>query len=554
MATYTDHLQLIKLSLKDPMDVELLNQNMDKLDAAFHAIDPDVEIPDVAEVLEHMDAVEQATDAANTAAASISKRSALASGYTTLIPENTDYDDLTTTGNYRCSTAGSAGTMIHAPSTTAAHRLTVLSTTDSSKLLQLAVVNWSQGALIRYRSSTDRGVTWKPADGWFTLATRTDLENAEAGLEASVEAVAEEVTALHARVSESDLPAYYFENSYLPGKIDLILANRRTLAAAGCQRLVESVFFTDPHFFRDTPASSDNGLQSVKLIRYILDKTNIGFVVCGGDLTSGSAMTNLQCRTLFSAVRELMAPIWDKAFLCVGNHEWNNPSNDPDQTAEETDFLQVYPHLIGDKARFIGGYESSAGSYWTDDPMNRVRTFFLGCNSVGNLVYAQFQWLFSALKETPAGYTIVVYSHVALGTDGGSVVYLGNFERVAALLDAVKNGESYSYQWPSTSAPLTYDFSGSQLDVACVLSGHKHRDLDKVTSGGIPIISTMCDRGPTGSSSEAYIAAKTIGTVREQTIDVVQIDLTNKTVDLTRIGGSYDGTGPLSSPNRHYAY
>lgn len=60
--------------------------------------------------------------------------------YATAISANTDYDTLTTAGNYTCSTSANAQSMTHCP-VTIAHRLTVIATTASARLIQLVIPN-----------------------------------------------------------------------------------------------------------------------------------------------------------------------------------------------------------------------------------------------------------------------------------------------------------------------------------------------------------------------------------------------------------------------------
>ena len=440
------------------------------------------------------------------------------------IPDNTDYNDLTTPGNYKCTSTSHAGKMTNAPFTTA-HSLKVMKTSNATTIYQIA---YGYSGRIVYR--VYRAGTWDTE--WKKVATVNEMQP------------------IIDRVLADDIPSYYFANNYLPERIAKIQANRKTAGV----KLIENVFFTDPHYWTVTTDTPLNGLQSTKLIKYIMDRTNIGTIVCGGDLVSGR-MTPDQCITLFEAVRNLLTPIWDHTYMVVGNHEWNKPGSD--YPAENLlKFPQFYNQFVADKYQSIGSCETNCGSYIVDDKLNSIRYFMLGCSSSGTLTYRQFQWFFNRVVDTPTGYTIIVYSHVGLAKRDGVVEYIDStVVPFINLLDAAKTKAEFSYNWPNTSWTGTHNFANDNIDVACVLSGHCHGDIDKISDGGIPVISTTCDRGPSGGSGhEAFDAVRVIGTITEQAIDVVQIDITNKTIDLTRIGGSYDGTGAMADPDRHYTF
>ena len=590
----------------------------------------------VAEEVQSLTALSTATTNA------LSKRSALNYGAATTIEEETDYDELTTPGNYKCTSQEHASTMIHGPGN-ASHRLFVYETT-SGNLVQIAFVNVSSGVQIKYRSKASNASTWTPSESWHSVVNQKKLD------------------ALEASLTGGDIPDYYYDNGYLNDRISEIISKRNTYGtrSPACKQLIESIFITDPHFYRNTVATSDNGLQSVKLIKNIIDKTNIDHVVCGGDMTNGDTMTNAQCRTLFSAIREHMAPIWNDTFMCVGNHEWNNPSASAAQEVNQTNFIQIFNGFISDKTKCYTEYETDLCCYCVDDAVNKLRTYYLGCTRGGTMTYGSFKWFFNSVINTPEGYSILVYSHIALKRENGVAVWIDqSFEPFVNLLNAAKNGLYFAYNWKNTSWTGTHDFKNDTYDVVGIISGHIHLDLSKytteamlanfengsllewypitsyvvgdivkrttvdgeittateykcieantdvsfnadhwdkvlsistgktwaewaanttyavgarikVTNGStityyvcnyantdsvfnsnhwdvyafksFPVISTTCDRSALSTSSDLLKAARVKGTISEQAFDVVQIDMTNRTIDMTRIGGSTVGS------------
>lgn len=64
MATQSTFLRLVKPAMTDPADISVINQNMDRIDAAISALDPNGHVPDIADVQAQMTACESAAQAA----------------------------------------------------------------------------------------------------------------------------------------------------------------------------------------------------------------------------------------------------------------------------------------------------------------------------------------------------------------------------------------------------------------------------------------------------------------------------------------------------------
>lgn len=78
------------------------------------------------------------------------------------IPANTDYDTITTAGNYRCVSIANATSMTNCPSQKA-HILTVIETADTpDRLIQIIIENLNVGTGIFYRIKDINGFSpWK---------------------------------------------------------------------------------------------------------------------------------------------------------------------------------------------------------------------------------------------------------------------------------------------------------------------------------------------------------------------------------------------------------
>ena len=105
------------------------------------------------------------------------------------------------------------------------------------------------------------------------------------GMESLNEKVAEIQNALN--IKDYNIPSYYFTASgNWPGLDQKI--NQIQAALPAEEEGMAFIFFTDPHF-------SKNEGHSKELIRYILNKTGIPFVICGGDISNvGGGKTALQ--------------------------------------------------------------------------------------------------------------------------------------------------------------------------------------------------------------------------------------------------------------------
>ena len=91
----------------------------------------------------------------------------------TMIPDNTNYDSLTTDGTYKCTTAAHAGTMTNAPASNA-HTLYVINSAVSGWVVQIAFINSVANFLVKARIKNSDN-TWYPSNSgtnkWITLQT-----------------------------------------------------------------------------------------------------------------------------------------------------------------------------------------------------------------------------------------------------------------------------------------------------------------------------------------------------------------------------------------------
>ena len=304
-------------------------------------------------------------------------------------------------------------------------------------------------------------------------------------------------------------------------------------------------FITDPHFWNTgedgTAHGVQSGFQSVKLLKLLMEKVNLPFIVNGGDMHSGSSATADTARRLLAEARAYYAPVWDHMYSILGNHEWNLNASGRLSIAE------IYSAMLKDKEPYYGSI-SSRGDYWFDNAMQKIRYICIGCNETSGMLDAQVRWFGEEMLTVPAGYTVVVVTHAACQGSGG--LHLNStFEPFLSIIDAVNAKTSCTVS--ISGADRTFNYSGLDgVTVACVLSGHAHVDGDLASTGGVHIIATTCDAcfGNTLDDGGSTIE-RAIGTKFEHAFDVVQIDTRNRMIYLTRFGASL-----LANKDRSFSY
>lgn len=334
---------------------------------------------------------------------------------------------------------------------------------------------------------------------------------------------------INAILTKDDLPEYYTEE-YLEERIAAI---RSHIDGASVNLRGDMfAFITDPHFWNTgndgTGHAVQNGFQSVKLIKLLMEKVNLPFVINGGDLHSGSSASADTARELLAEARAYYAPIWDHMYSILGNHDWNINADGRLSLAE------IYSELVKDKEPRFGAI-SSRGDYWFDNAVQKIRYFCIGCNETSGMLDAQVTWFGDQLKETPSGYTVIVITHAACQGSGG--LHLNTtFENYLKLMDAANAKQSITLS--IRVAPFDYT-SLNDVVVAAVLSGHAHTDGDLASEGGIPVIATTCDFCDGNTlNDQGQTIERSLGTKYEHAFDVVQIDLREEKIYTTRIGAS----------------
>ena len=323
-----------------------------------------------------------------------------------------------------------------------------------------------------------------------------------------------------------EIPAYYFENGYLEGKIEKIKKNIEST-----QEGVTFPYLTDGHW-------RDNGKQSFPLIKHIGEQVNLPFTVYGGDNifafgTKESAME--EAEYYLKAMRD-----YGKVFGVKGNHDITIRNGWHDEGGYTATQKEIYDYTTRPIANLVKGVEGECYYYW-DDKKQGVRYIVLDLfenintsRSWGvNYGFSQKQanWLVQkALKCKDK--TLVVFTHAPIDPKLGGAEMM---KFLHELFIAVQNREKFTH---NEGVKIKADFTKSNNTIACIISGHAHRDESNFERGVLSI-GTICDAWYNDDPKLKHLPRQR-GTTNEQAFDIMTINTATKRIHAVRIGQGED--------------
>lgn len=292
--------------------------------------------------------------------------------------------------------------------------------------------------------------------------------------------------------SFDSLPDHWAE--YLPAKIRAVQQAQAASGLTGDSFL----FFTDYHH-------KYNAKRSPAVMARIMEACGIGKVFFGGDLINHFAAGSTA--EVIAEISDALdtIPLKDSLYAVDGNHEHhkqNEPQYDPGHAVDYSLLAKRHEARIG----WVDAY----GSYWVDNAAQRLRYFLVSCEASAAVSPEAGASAAAELDRVPEGYTVVLITHFAVDRDSA----IPDSEGLVTVLDK-----------------LQALASGGDIKVACVLSGHIHRDRANTGAYSFPVIATTTDAY--GKSGEIEMTA---GTVTEQAFEAVILDTASRTVRLIRIG------------------
>ena len=310
--------------------------------------------------------------------------------------------------------------------------------------------------------------------------------------------------------SES-LPSYYFEDNYITNEVSEIKSKYSDCGYSGDI----FAFITDVHW-------QQNPGRSPLMLMYLMRNTALKRIVFGGDaITDGKSKE--EALKMIADFRNVFRFVnGDKWLPIIGNHELNDPG--ASKPSLRLNISQAYAALIKEQEGIITPIDPYV-SYWDNKPQ-KIRYYLVGLTYTSGFSSSSTTAFLSSLHSVEDGWSVIVCSHGGLNGKSGSEEAIDSvLGGVIGGVDAAANKTSIQYNDQS------YDFSSKNISIVCMLSGHTHKQSVLASNGGVNII--VC---PTDGGVESGGLTRGVGTINENAFEVVEIDKTNKIINLIRIG------------------
>lgn len=364
-----------------------------------------------------------------------------------------------------------------------------------------------------------------------------DISVSDCPIDHRLDNIAKECKALDNRVkalengSEDSIPDYYRE--YMNNKASII--NKQFYSING---VVSSfAFITDVHYYR-------NQCNSKHLLKYLLDKTYLNSIVCGGDVASARTNGDVLDKEIsehLSLVRNVTS-IGAVFHDIKGNHDYGGDSFSYPNAARVNHILQNEENVMPD---------GNVCAYYYDDNHAKIRYIVYDSSDHYMMIYiqsSQLQWICNSIINKPTGFDVVFIGHASaykqLALDDAEYSRLNGLK---LLQNAYANKENFSF------GNVAADFRNTDGELLLTLTGHIHLDCQS-WEGGSWKVSTLCDTDAWGNLSSNpkglyEVPDKIKGTTSEQAFDVVTFDKSNRIIYFNRIGGGYDRTFNMNPIN-----
>ena len=340
-----------------------------------------------------------------------------------------------------------------------------------------------------------------------------------------------------------EVPSYYFDDSYLTNKI----ASINTIGTGLGRQSGRAIFITDYHM-------EDNAKQSPALARYIMQNAGVRNVIFGGDAynkDTGSKIGGYKKLANFVSQFETLHRNGN-LYMITGNHEQNDPAaNEPDLRISQEAVFQIMNQPYQNIINCFDG----TNTFWFDDDGEKIRYYCIDALYNSAISDAAMLAVFSSLLTVPEGYAVIVFSHTGTIYTGSTIAEIEitglttKFEKIMRCFAAMNDGESVSIEVGSST--YTYDFTNKARTFIGAITGHIHVDGYYIYDDRFPVIAVACD---TGAYKATWSGIRTAGTITEQAFDVVQFDVSQKKIYMTRIGWGNDrvfsfgeNAGPITS-------
>ena len=303
-----------------------------------------------------------------------------------------------------------------------------------------------------------------------------------------------------------EVPAYFAEN--LATAISTAESNMDAVGRDG----ETFVFFSDLHW----PV---NAKHSPGLIKRIVEELPINFVICGGDLITGSRNVADMVNSMKSCV-DAFASLPVRFYTTIGNHDDNRHSDSAAATWAKAKTYNLMQKQFDTETSGSG----PECTYYVDIPATKTRVIVLDSEAQSSAIRAsEVTWLTEVLASAPNGWHAMIFLHIMYTWNNWYVGMTADDLFRTALGNDI------------CDACDTHNASGTGATVEAIFCGHTHFDAELTSTAGIPIIIIDSDMMTTASVVDGVQNA-TKGTITEQCLDIVTMDYANKIIKCVRVG------------------
>lgn len=352
------------------------------------------------------------------------------------------------------------------------------------------------------------------------------------------------ITALES--GESEIPEYYTKDGWLQGRLDEITSVQNAIGK-----------HQDSFWLISDYHHQYNEGKSIPLLKHLVKRTGINKIIFAGDAGGAygpSDAARYHRLQLSANAWEDMASCADYFFGVLGNHEWINTG-----TITQAGVMGAFLN------RYKVSYEVDAdtGNYIVNNNANKIRYYFVQDTNAAYPVSGTLGWLYNDLMTLPDGWSVALFMHFAwvaptyfeYECDGATIEYnrpIVSF--MTTMLQGFRDHTTVTYD------NVDYDFSGrtETNHVIGIFSGHLHHGLmfaadNEYNTRKILTFMAMTDcmhaqsvavDGSPWYWEDGIVDGTKIvresETVTEQCFYAVQIDLDEKKVHITAVGGDHD--------------
>lgn len=303
-----------------------------------------------------------------------------------------------------------------------------------------------------------------------------------------------------------ELVSYF--GSHVSSKVNVL----NNLLVNSSKNTLRFGFITDVHW-------NGNTKQSPSLMNYLYVNAGLRDFFLGGDTINVGNKSDM-IYYIHEQMRMFTSMYNDRFYPMIGNHEFNTEGTHDAEITENELYNLMFKH-IENKLKSTNFY------YYIDNAAQKTRYFILNTGKNSIIDSTQIDWFFNELKSVPNGYSVIVFGHWFYNGSNGSFTPTSYCTSIVEALGALKNKTTFNY------GNASYDYSGTNNDVICIICGHTHEDAIINNTQGFPSIMTTCDKLQAESDRDTYTS---------QAFDVFTIDKDTRTINITRIGKGSDRT------------